>query len=124
MKRLAIVCCSVLLLFAMSACSRTKVLPLDEAPMSAVNFVNQSVTVQAGKPVKFSVYPDGATHILVMGTNGLWKDTPNSPKELNSSQGITIQPGEKRDIIFPTAGIYTVTCTIHQSMLLTVTVTP
>jgi plastocyanin len=124
MKRIAFTALALLTLATFAACSRIKIVPQDEAHMGGAAFKNTSVTVKAGAPVKFIDDADGATHILVMGTNGAWTKTDGSPDQLNNATGITINPGQEIDIAFPTAGTYTVTCTIHQSMLLTVTVTP
>lgn len=122
MKRFFGIMLVVIVLFA-AGCSRTAIIPKDEAHMGAANFIQTSVTIKAGQPVKFIDDKGGAPHILVMGSQGKWESTPNSPTDLNNATGITIQPGEEKDIVFNTPGSYTVTCTIHQSMLLTVTVT-
>jgi len=122
MKKVAVALIIVASLWV-SGCSRTKIIPLDQANMNGVNFINSTATIAAGKPVKFIDSPDGATHILVVGSNGIWLNNANAPKEINSSTGLTIAPGKEIDVVFMNPGTYTVTCTIHQSMLLTVTVT-
>ncbi len=122
MKRLtAIIILAACIAFV--GCSRTKIVPLDEAHMSGAAFLQSSVTVKAGQPVKFIDNPDGAQHILVGGTNGSDAPPQRAPDQLPVA-GLTITPGTTDQIVFATAGTYTVTCTIHPSMLLTVNVTP
>ena len=123
MKQLGIV---LLLVLAMGAagCSRTKVVPQNVASMAGSNFTVSTVTVKAGQAVKFINATGGSTHILVVGGNGAWTADPNAPTQLNSSSGQSITGGQEQDIIFPTAGTFTITCTVHPYMLLTVTVKP
>jgi plastocyanin len=123
MKRLlSVVFVSLILIIAASGCSRVKIIPHDEAHMGATTFIQTTASVKAGQPVKFIVDAGGATHILVVGTNGLWVANNNAPATLNSAAGLVITPGQEKDIVFSQPGTYTVTCTIHQAMLLTVTV--
>lgn len=123
MKRFGIV---LLIVLAMGAagCSRTKVVPQNEAHMSGNSFLEASVTVKAGQPVKFINNPNTATHVLVVGSNGIWAADPNAPAKLNVQSGMDITAGTEIDVVFPTAGTFTVTCTVHPTMLLTVKVTP
>src|ERR1700682_3153565 len=113
----------ILLAFLATGCSRVKIVPQDEAHMGSGNFVQVSVTIKAGQPVKFIDNGD-ATHILVVGNNGQWISNTQAPSDLNNAVGLTVAPGQEKDIVFGSAGTYQVTCTIHQSMLLSVTVTP
>ncbi len=123
MKRFGIAALVVLALFA-AGCSRTKIIPQDQAHMGGDNFVQTAVKVAAGKPVKFIDDAGGAPHVLVIGTNGTWQANGNAPAQLNNNTGLNISPGNEIDVVFPTAGTYTVTCKVHPAMLLTVTVTP
>jgi plastocyanin len=79
-----------------------------------------SVTIKAGQAVKFDD-SNGATHILVIGTNGMFHAQNGAPPELNSDSGTDFN-GDTKTITFPTAGTYQITCKIHPSMLATVTV--
>jgi plastocyanin len=46
-----------------------------------------------------------------------------APAELNTLSGLEFNPGDPpRDVIFQHAGTFTIVCTIHPNMLLTVTV--
>lgn len=123
MKRLL---SSALLLLALLAvgCSRIKTVPLNEVHMSGSAFLSTTATVKAGQPVKFIDNADGATHILVVGTNGLFAADPDAPTQLNTDTGTTINAGQENDIVFPKAGTFAVTCKIHPAMQLAVTVTP
>ena len=115
-----------MLLLALLAvgCSRVKSVPLDEVHMSGSAFLNTTATVKAGQPVKFIDNADGATHILVVGTNGLFATDPDAPTQLNADAGTTINQGQEIDITFAKAGTFAVTCKIHPAMQLSVTVTP
>lgn len=92
--------------------------------MAGANFVQQSVSVHAGQAVIFrDPQATGAYHILCLGLDQSCKSNPQGPSELNTSSGITFNAGDPdKSIIFPNTGTFTVTCTIHPSMLLTVTV--
>jgi len=91
--------------------------------MGGANFVQITATVKAGQPVKYIVDSGGATHILVVGTDGKTVPNTDAPAELNTDAGITVNPGQETDVTFPTAGTFTITCKIHPAMLMTVTVT-
>ncbi len=115
-----------MLLLALLAvgCSRVKSVPLNEVHMSSSAYLDTTATVKAGQPVKFIDNADGATHILVVGTNGLFAADPDAPTQLNTDAGTTINAGQEIDIVFTKAGTFAVTCKIHPPMQLTVTVTP
>jgi plastocyanin len=82
-----------------------------------------SVTIKAGEAVAF-VDPTsgGGTHNLVTGSQGQFSAEAGAPAAFTSS-GIMFRPGDTKDITFPTAGTYHITCTIHFYMSATVTVT-
>ncbi len=126
MKRLAI---ALLLLAALAAagCSRVKFTPQNEVHMGPSTFVNTTATVAAGGVIKFIDDSTGATHILVVGSNGVYQPATGAPTQLVKTAaygGLMINQGQEIDVTFPTAGTYTITCTIHASMLATITVTP
>lgn len=123
MKQFGLVLLAFLALGA-AGCSRTKVVPQNEAHMGSASFLTALVSVKAGQPVKFINNPNTATHILVIGSNGTWVADPNAPSQLNSQSGMMIPTATEMDVIFPNAGTYTITCTIHPQMLLTVKVNP
>jgi plastocyanin len=123
MKRFGIVAL-IMLAFVATGCSRTKVIPQDQAHMNDSAFLQNSVKVKSGKPVKFIDNTGGAEHILVIGQNGTWQPTSGTPDQLNNNTGMTILPGQEMDVVFTTPGTFTVTCKVHPAMLLTVTVTP
>jgi len=91
--------------------------------MDATSFGDKSsATIKAGQQVNFDDSV-GGTHILVIGSGGQFKAQSGAPAELNNSNGVTFTPGDTKEITFPTAGTYTITCKIHPTMLATVTVT-
>lgn len=94
--------------------------------MAATSFSgNTNVTIKAGQSVTFSdPSSTGGTHDLVTGTHGAFSAAQGAPSEFASSNGIVFNPGDSKTIMFPTAGTYKITCTIHPSMEATVTVTP
>jgi plastocyanin len=82
-----------------------------------------SITVKAGDAVTFDD-SNGGPHDLVIGTGGKFVAASGAPSDLNSSGGVAFSGGEKKTIVFPTAGTFSITCTLHPSMQATVTVTP
>ena len=85
---------------------------------------NTSVTIKAGQAVLFDdPSSSGGTHILVIGHNGQFSAMSGAPSEFNSSSGTPFSPGDQKTITFPTAGVYPITCVIHPTMQITVTVT-
>jgi len=83
-----------------------------------------SITIKAGQAVKFDdPSSGGGTHILVTGTQGQFSTQAGAPSEFSSVNGIMFNPGDSKTVTFPTAGTFTITCTIHHSMLATITVT-
>ncbi|HEX9035878.1 MAG TPA: plastocyanin/azurin family copper-binding protein [Ktedonobacterales bacterium] len=85
---------------------------------------NTSVTVKAGQAVLFDdPSANGGTHDLVIGQGGKFAGMSGAPTEFNSSNGTLFSPGDQKVVTFATAGTYPITCTIHPSMQVTVTVT-
>jgi plastocyanin len=114
----------LLVLVLATGCSRVKSIPQDEVHMNGAAFLQTTATVHAGQTVKFIDDPGAATHILVTGLNGEYAPNNSAPDQLNTNNGMTINAGQEMDIKFPSAGTFQVTCKIHPSMQLTVTVTP
>lgn len=85
---------------------------------------NTSVTIKAGQAVLFDdPASGGGTHILVIGHNGQFSSMSGAPSEFNSASGTAFSPGDQKTVTFPNAGTFPITCTIHPSMQVTVTVT-
>ena len=83
-----------------------------------------SVTIKAGQGVLFSdPSSSGGTHDLVIGTHGQFAAMNGGPSEFDSSSGTLFSPGDQKVVTFATAGTYPITCTIHPSMQVMVTVT-
>ncbi len=85
-------------------------------------FAQTTVTLSAGKSLRF-VDPSatGGTHILCLGSNGQCDASAQGPDSL-LAPGLSLHPGDTLEIAFPTAGTFEVTCTIHPSMHLTISV--
>ncbi len=91
--------------------------------MEQIGFGDSSnVTIKAGQKVTFDDSA-GGTHVLVIGSGGQFKAQSGAPTELNNANGVAFAPGDTKEIAFPTAGTYRITCKIHPSMQATVTVT-
>jgi plastocyanin len=93
--------------------------------MGSVNFTVGSATVKAGQAVMF-VDPSsgGGIHHLVTGHNGTFSAEAGAPSQFATADGVSFSPGDTTSIVFPTAGSYAITCTIHPLMEATITVTP
>ncbi len=82
-----------------------------------------SITIKSGQAVLFDdPATGGGFHTLVTGTHGAYTAMTGAPSQFTSS-GIVFTPGTSVVIVFPTAGTFTITCTLHPYMLATVTVT-
>jgi plastocyanin len=93
--------------------------------MGAFSFSHNTATVKAGQAVKFDdPASGGGTHNLVTGHGGIFAAQTGAPSEFATSSGLSFSAGDSKSVVFPTAGTYTITCTIHASMLATITVTP
>jgi plastocyanin len=91
--------------------------------MTTDNFVQHSITVHAGDSVEFQDPSDtGGTHILCLGKAQSCVANPQGPAELNTSSGVQFNAGDTKSYKFANPGTYTVTCTIHSNMDVTVTV--
>jgi plastocyanin len=93
--------------------------------MAAFSFSHNSATVKAGQAVTFDdPASGGGVHNLVTGHNGSFTAEAGAPSQFAAATGLSFSPGDSKSITFPTAGTYTITCTIHPSMEATITVTP
>lgn len=95
--------------------------PANQVDMGATNFVQTSVTVAPGQSVHFVDQQSGTMHILCIGKDGRCDTNAKGPQDL-IGQGFTIQPGQSHDVTFAAAGKYTITCTLHPTMNLSVTI--
>lgn len=85
---------------------------------------NTSVTIKAGQAVLFDdPSTGGGVHNLVIGHGGQFSAMSGAPTEFNSASGTSFAPGDQKSIVFASAGTFPITCTIHPSMQVTVTVT-
>ena len=121
-RRLTRMCCLVALLaVALVGCGSTRA--ANEVDMGVAAFEQSSVTIKAGQAVHFVDPNTGGVHIICVGQGTECVAQTGAPAELNTAQGLQMQAGDTRDIVFPTAGTYTVVCIIHPGMQVVVTVT-
>lgn len=81
--------------------------------LSGFAFVPTSLTVSVGTKVTFE-NQDSTDHTVTNGKDG----TPDA----NAAFSQTVHPGSTFDFTFTKAGTYNVTCMIHHSMNMTITV--
>jgi plastocyanin len=94
-----------------------------EVDMGLTTFKQDSVTIKAGQSVHFVDPANGGNlHIICVGKDLMCVPQSDAPATLDMADGLTFNPGDTRDIVFPTAGTYQVICTIHPGMLVTVIV--
>ncbi len=126
MKKLSLALIPLLLLVAMFAigCGKPAATSTgggNSVAMDATNFVTHTITIKAGTALTFDD-SSGGYHVICLGKDQVCDQTATGPTEL-MGQGFVINPPEKKDVTFATAGTYDVTCTVHPNMNLTVTVT-
>jgi plastocyanin len=109
-------------LLALAACGQGAAAP-NEVSMAGADFSISSVTIKAGQSVHFTDPAGvGAMHIVCLGNEGNCDSAAQGPQALEGN-GFTINAGDPpKDITFATAGTYKITCSLHPSMNLTVTV--
>lgn len=122
MRRHALlVCLAGLLVLAIAACGAPGSTSAT-ITMGASSFTGTTtITIVAGGKVTFDD-SSGGTHNLVTGTNGKFAAAAGAPSEFASATGLTFNPGDKKTITFAHAGTYQITCTIHPSMQVMITV--
>lgn len=98
--------------------------PSNEVDMGVATFETAAVTIKAGHAVHFVDPVTGGVHIICVGEGVKCTGQPGAPAALSTPDGLTFNQGETKDIVFPTAGTYTVVCIIHPGMQTVVTVTP
>lgn len=114
-----------------SACNQgtginTTTNPQPTAAMSASQFTSLTRwVIKAGDSVRFNdPAQGGGVHNLVTGHDGNYIAQPGAPDIFNNSGGQNFNPGDSMLVKFPSVGTYTITCTIHDAMLLTIIVQP
>lgn len=91
--------------------------------MAATTFAQSSCTAKAGATIQFAdPTATGGFHILCFGNNQTCVANPNGPTELNTAGGVTFNAGDTKSYTFAKPGTYVVTCTVHPSMNVTITV--
>ncbi len=124
MRFASIVFASVLAL-GLVACGRVAAASPRTITMGSSIFVGETtLTIKVGQSITFTdPSGSGGTHILVTGKNGQYQNELGAPTALNTTTGVTFNPGMTQRYVFTTVGMYTITCTIHQAMLATIIVT-
>lgn len=101
--------------------------PADTIGMDAQNFslgsgTQTALTVKAGTPVHFDdSITGGGYHIICIGKQPSCDPSGDGPAELYG-KGVTFNNGDKKDFTFTKPGTYTIICTVHSNMTLTLTV--
>ncbi len=93
-----------------------------DVTMGQFDFDHDSLTIQAGTTVKFISPASASMHILCVGHNATCDTSAPGPSELTGGKNIQITPGETKSVTFATPGTYTIACTLHSMMTLTITV--
>lgn len=110
---------TAILLLALAGCGGAA---SNEVDMGVASFQQSEVTIRAGQAVHFVDPASGGTHIICVGKDLQCVPQTGAPAALNTTDGLTFNTGDTRDIVFPTAGTYVVICTIHPNMQVTVNV--
>jgi plastocyanin len=94
-----------------------------QVQLAGASFVADTAALAAGQAVRF-VDPasTGGPHMLCLGHNQICDTSATGPSMLQGA-GFRIQAGDPpRIVVFSTAGVYHITCSLHPLMNLTVTV--
>jgi len=120
--RLLFVLFALALLAALAACGPGPAAP-NEVSMVGADFATSAVTITAGQAVPCTdPVGTGGTHDICLGSHGTCDKSAPGPQALQGD-GFTISAGDPpKDVVFDTAGTYKITCSIHPTMNLTVTV--
>ena len=129
MKKVALAGIFVMVLTLLVACGDTSPSVNSNNPntiqMVASSFSKTSITIAKGSTITFVDDPNnGALHILVLGQNGQ-QNPKNGAADFNGTSGQRMNIGDTWTTPpWNTPGTYYVTCTVHPTMNLTITVTP
>lgn len=121
-KRLVTIGCLVAAL-ALAGCGGGGAASGAVVNMGVATFQQSGVTVKAGQSVRFVDPTTGGVHIICVGQGAQCVPQASAPAALNTAQGMQFNQGDTHDIVFPTAGTYTIVCIIHPGMQVVVTVT-
>lgn len=112
-----------LLTLGLAGCGGPTAPKANEVDMDLTTFKQESVTIKAGQSVHFVDPANGGNiHIICVGRDLTCVPQTGAPTELDTTNGLTFNPGDTRDITFPTAGTYQIVCTIHSGMVVTIVV--
>lgn len=121
-KRLTVAALALaLLVFSLAGCGASRA--ANEVDMGVAVFEQSSVTIKAGQAVHFVDPTTGGVHIICVGQGVTCVAQNGAPAALNTTDGMTFNQGDTRDIVFPTAGTYSIVCIIHPGMQVIVNVT-
>jgi plastocyanin len=91
--------------------------------LDAADFAQHSATINAGQAVTFVNPATGTIHILCVGKDmNCNSSISGGPANMSGGQKLEIDPGQTKSDTFPNKGTFTITCTVHPTMNLTVTV--
>ncbi len=110
-----------LLAFSLVGCGTSRA--ANEVDMGVAVFEQSSVTIKAGQAVHFVDPTTGGVHIICVGQGVTCTPQDGAPAALNTTEGMTFNQGDIRDIVFPTAGTYSIVCIIHPGMQVIINVT-
>jgi plastocyanin len=85
-------------------------------------FATTALTIKAGTSVTFTDVSDGESHFLTTGMHGTHANESGAPSQLTPITGLEIDPGQTIPITFAVPGTYQITCTIHPTMNVTISV--
>jgi len=90
--------------------------------MGSTTFVQSTRSIKAGDTLTFDdTVGGGGLHIICLGKDQVCDKAATGPAAV-MDPGFTINPGATKAVVFPTAGTYQITCTVHPNMNLVVTV--
>jgi plastocyanin len=128
MRKFAFLAICVLMLSMLAACGNSSNTSTNgntgpyKVTMGGSSFDSTSITIPKGSVIEFATEQSGTAHDLVIGTNGLAHPQDGAPDF--GSGGHIVGPGQTWTTdAWNTAGTFSVTCTYHPMMNLTVTVT-
>ncbi len=96
----------------------------NEVRLGISTFLTEKVTIKAGQSVMFvDSAAAGGIHYLCVGQGQQCRPTPGTPAQLTNPNGLLFKNGDPPvNITFKTPGTYSVICTIHPGMVMTVVV--
>lgn len=89
--------------------------------MTATNFTIHEITLHKGDTLHFDDPSSGGFHTICLGNDMQCDANEAGPSELKAP-GFNVTAGQSKDVVFPDAGTFKITCSVHPNMNLTVTV--